>query len=173
MIMKKHILLALGEEYDAVEDLLAGIPVDLAENPMLPSPWSVKDVVAHLGAWQQRSIARVRGALADHEPEFPHWLAGLDPELEENTDQINDWIYRANHGKAWELVHHEWRAGYFDFMDLGAKVYEKDLLDSARYPWLNGYPLVQILLSYYDHHREHREELLNWLKGQEMGGTSG
>ena len=64
--------------------------------PQLPSNWAVKDVIAHLRAWQQVSIARLEAALNNGEPEFPDWLAGLQPESEEHLEQFNVRIYEAN-----------------------------------------------------------------------------
>jgi hypothetical protein len=50
--------------------------------------------MAHLSAWQKRSIARVAAALLDREPEYPIWPAALDPNLEDNTDPINALLAR-------------------------------------------------------------------------------
>ena len=56
--MQDHILAALRELFDNWESLLASLSEAQITTPLLPSPWSTKDVVAHLWAWQQRSIAR-------------------------------------------------------------------------------------------------------------------
>ena len=62
MNMKNHILLALGEVFEQWNELLAGMSTAQAIAPDLPSNWSIKDTVAHLMAWQARSIARVEDA---------------------------------------------------------------------------------------------------------------
>ena len=92
MYMKRHILTALREEFNRWEELLAGMSDEQITTPHLPSNWSIKDEIAHLRAWQQRSIARLEAALLNREPEFPKWLPELDPDSEGNTDQTNAWI---------------------------------------------------------------------------------
>jgi hypothetical protein len=164
MNMKQHILAALREEFDRWEELLAGMSEEQLTAPLLPSIWSAKDVLTHLRAWQQRSIARVQAAQLEREPEFPKWPPELDPESEDNTERLNAWIYETHREQAWSSAHGDWREGFLRFLELGEAISEKDLLDSGRYPWLEGYPLSFILLASYDHHLEHLEKLLAWLR---------
>ena len=56
MNMKDHILTALREQFNRWEKLLASMSDEQITAPHLPSNWSIKDVIAHLRAWQQRSI---------------------------------------------------------------------------------------------------------------------
>ncbi len=164
MNMKQHILAALGEVFTRWEACLAGLTEEQIATPGLPSGLSVKDVIAHLRAWQQRSLARIEAARLDQEPEFPKWPAELDPDGEGDTDRINAWIYAAHQEQTWAEVHQRWRAGFQLFLEAAEAISEKDLLDSGRYAWLNGYPLAYILLSSYDHHQEHFEKLAAWLE---------
>ena len=166
MNMKEHILTALREQFDRWEELLASMSEEQIKAPLLPSEWSIKDVIAHLRAWQQRSIARMEAALFNREPEFPMWLAGIDPDSESYTDQVNAWIFENGREQPWVKVYRSWSEGFLRFLESGEGVSEKDLLDSNRYPWLKGYPLAYILLASYDHHQEHYEKLLAWLQEQ-------
>jgi hypothetical protein len=118
----------------------------------------------HLRACQQRSIARFEAARLHREPEFPKWLAELDPDAETNTDHMNAWIYESSREQSWSTVHQHWREGFQRFLELGEAIPEKDLLDAGRYPWLKGHPLAFILLASYDYHQEHLEKSLGWLR---------
>jgi hypothetical protein len=169
MSMKQHILAALRELFNQWEELLAGMNEEQITTPLLPSPLSSKDVIAHLMAWQQRSIARLESALLNRDPEFPKWLSGVDPDAEGNTDQINAWLYESYRDQPWSQVHQNWREGFQRFLETAEGVSERDLLDAGRYPWLKGYPLSLFLLASYDHHQEHLENLLTWLR--EHGNT--
>jgi hypothetical protein len=162
MNMKEHILTALREQFDRWEELLASLSEEQIAAPLLPSDWSTKDIIAHLRAWQQRSIARMEAALFNREPEFPRWLPGLDPDSKGNTDQVNAWIYETCREQSWLKVYRNWSEGFLLFLEAGEGISEKDLLDAGRYPWLNGYPLAYIILASYDHHQEHLEKLLAW-----------
>jgi len=161
--MQEHILAALSEQFDRWEELLTAMSEEQITTSLLPSHWALKDVIAHLRAWQQRSIARLEAALLDREPEFPTWLPDLDPDSEDSTDQVNAWIYETYRDLPWSTVYQNWREGFLRFLELGQGISEKDLLDGGRYRWLAGYPLALILLGSYDHHQEHRDKLLAWL----------
>ena len=163
MNMKEHILAALSEQFNRWEELLANMIEAQITTPHLPSNWSIKDEIAHLRAWQQRSIARLEAAQFNREPEFPRWGPALDPDSEDTTDQMNAWIYETYREQPWSTVHHDWRAGFLRFLELGKAIPEKELLDAGRYPWLAGHPLAFILVASYDHHQEHLEKLLAWL----------
>jgi hypothetical protein len=60
---KTTIVAMLREEFKRWEELLAGMSEAQLTDPQLPSNWSIKDVIAHLWPWQQRSIARMEAAL--------------------------------------------------------------------------------------------------------------
>jgi hypothetical protein len=168
MDMKEHILAALREQFQTWEEMLAGIPNEEITIPLLPSPWSIKDIMVHLWAWQQRTSARVEAARSNHEPEFPKWVPGLDPAGDENTDQTNAWIYETYKELPWAEVHQNWREGFQHLLEASASVPEKDLLDSGKYKWQVGYALAAFLLSTYDHHQEHLENLIAWRKEHEV-----
>jgi hypothetical protein len=161
---KQQILTTLREEFTRWEELLASLSEQQITAPLLPSHWSIKDEIAHLRAWQQRSIARLQAALLNRAPEFPTWPAGLDPESEEDTTLINAWIYEAFRDQPWSSVHRDWREGFLRFLELGEAIPEKDLLEPGRYAWLGEYRLAIVLTSSYEHHEEHLDRLLAWLR---------
>lgn len=160
MYMKNHILTALREEFDQWEDLLARLSEVQITAVLHPSKLSIKDEIAHLWAWQQRSIARLEAALHARQPEFTQWLPLVDPEDEDKTDQTNDWIYETYREYPWPVVHQEWRAGFLRLLALGETFPEPVLLDSGRFVWLQGHALAFVLIASYDHHQEHLEKLL-------------
>ena len=164
MNMKEHILAALQEQFNRWEEFLSSLTEAQVTAPHLPSHWSTKDEIAHLWAWQQRSIARLEAALSDREPKFPEWVAGLESDALENTDRVNEWIYQANRDLPWAKVHQNWREGFLRFLELGGKMSEIDLLAEGKYSWLNGAPVVFVLVASYDHHQEHWDKMVEWHK---------
>ena len=155
MNMKQHILEALREVFDDWESLLAALSEEQITAPRPPSTWSIKDNVAHMMAWQKRSIARMQAAKENREPEFPNWPTGADPDSEENTERTNAWIYETYRAQPWSNVHQEWREGFLRFLQAAEAITEQDLLSDNKYPWMKPYPLVEVLLGSYDHHKEH------------------
>jgi hypothetical protein len=71
MNMKEHILTALREPFERWEELLTSLTEEQITTPRFDDNWSVKDVIAHLWAWQQISIARMEAAVFDRKPELP------------------------------------------------------------------------------------------------------
>ncbi len=109
--MKRHILAALAHLSD-----------EEASAPLPSSPWSIRDVVVHLWAWQQRTIAHTEAALVNREPVFPQWSAAIDPDAQDSVDRTNAWIAATHRDTPWLLAYQQWREGYLH------------LLDTAQYP---------------------------------------
>ena len=164
MTDKTQILTTLREEFKQWEEFLADMLEGQITAVYLPSNWSIKDEIAHLWAWQQRSIARMEAALHNREPEFPKWPTAFDPEEEGEPDQLNAWLHNTYRDKPWAQVHEDWREGFLRFLELGEAIPEQNLLEPGRYAWLDGHPLSYILVASCEHHEEHREWLLARLR---------
>ena len=156
---KQEMLTALQEEFHRWRGLLASLSEAQITAPEFRDDWSIKDVVAHLRAWQQRSIARLEAALHNREPEYPAWPAQFDPEMEDQPHDLNAWLYAAYRDRPWSSVYRDWSEGFRRFLESGAAIPEKDLLEADKYPWLEGYALFAVLQGSYEHHREHAEYL--------------
>lgn len=157
---KHNVIASLRNEFSRWENLLTGLSEAQITAPLRPSDWSVKDVVAHLRAWQQVSIARMEAALHDAQPVMPGWLAGEDPESEVRREEFNAAIYQTYRDLPWQRVHQLWRDGFVRFVALSEQVPERDMLAVGRYAWIEGYALIAVLEGSLEHHREHREELV-------------
>ena len=164
MNMKEHILAALKEQFKRWDVLLAALSEEQITSPQFDLDWSIKDVMAHLWAWQQISIARMDAGLSDREPDFPKWIVESVENWEEDADRVNALTFETQRGKSWSEIYENWRTGFLRFLDLGNKISERDLLDGDRFAWLKGYSLAFILVASYEHHQEHFEKLTNWLQ---------
>jgi hypothetical protein len=156
---KQQALATLRDEYNRWETLLSGLSEAQITAPQLPENWSIKDVIAHLWSWQQRSIARLEAAQLDRAPEYPAWPAQFDPEAEGQPHDLNAWLYQQHRDQPWSSVHQDWSAGFRRFLELGAAIPESDLLDTAKYAWMEGQPLISSLQASGEHHSEHAEYL--------------
>jgi hypothetical protein len=164
MNMKEHILAALSEQFKSWEELLADLSEEQINAPEFDLNWSIKDVMAHLWAWQQISIARMEAGAQDREPQYPEWIVNHIENWEEDADQVNALTFENNHEKLWPEIYANWRNGFQRFLELGHTISERAMLDGDKYPWLKGYSLAFILVASYEHHQEHIEKLQNWLK---------
>ncbi len=164
MQSRQELLNALRQEQDRWENLLAGLSEEQIAARQLPSGLSIKDVVAHLGAWQRLSIARLEAALDNRDPHYSLGPEGLDPDSEENLEQINAWIHETNLDRSWSDVYRDWKDGFRRFLQLAEALPEEALMQPARYPWLKDARLSAVLAGSYEHHHdEHYEPLTDWL----------
>ena len=163
MNMKEHILAALSEQFHSWEGFLSDLDEGQITAPYFDFDWSIKDVIAHLWAWQQISIARLEAGLQNRDPDFPDWIVESIEDWEEKADQVNALTFEKNHQKPWSEIYQNWKEGFLHFLALGNAISEKDLLDGDKYKWLNGYSLASILIASYDHHQEHIEKLFAWV----------
>ncbi len=170
---KTQIISALREEFARWEDFLANLGESEIISADLPGNLSIKDVVAHLRAWQQVSIARLEAAQQNCDPLLPGWLHGLDPDLENYTDQFNSWIYQDYQNKDWSSVHSEWKIGYSRFLELSESTSEENMLVPGKFPWLKGYPLIAVLQGSFEHHHiDHLLPLLALFQQDDQPGLS-
>lgn len=160
---KAQVIQQLSEMYRRWNELLDGLDEEVIVRPRLPGKRSIKDEVAHLWAWQQRSIARMEAGLHNREPVFPPWPETVDPAEEEPVDEINEWIYAANQTRPWEHVYAGWQAGFTRLIELGQAASETELFEVGRYAWMPDYPLSAVLTGSSEHHAEHLDQLLEWL----------
>lgn len=156
---KDHTLAALREMFGQWKELIGRL-----REPELVAPshggWSVKDILGHLRAWQQVSIARLEAAQLGREPVMPGWTAGGDPDHEPDLDANNARIHATYRDASWADVHRAWREGYLRLLALAEAIPDHDLYDHAKYPWLAGHTLLDVLRGTYEHHREHLDELI-------------
>jgi hypothetical protein len=162
---KREFLSNLRGAFNSWETLLAGKNEEGVNAQPAPVGWSIKDVIAHLTAWQQISIARLEAALLNTTPVFPGWLAGADPfYAEDHADEFNSRIYVLRHDLPRSVVHRDWKDGFQRFLELADDIPDKEMFDALRYPWLNGYALSSVLEGAWEHHQEHFDDVFRRVK---------
>lgn len=161
MRSKEEILNILMKEFERWQELLGGLSDEQMIAPLPGSDMAVKDVIAHLRAWMQVSIARLEAALKNEEPVYPDWLAGSDPESEEEIDLFNARIFETYRNQPWPDVDQDWRNGFHKVLELGDQLPENDLIHTTKYAWMKGYTLMDVLEGAYEHHWEHYESLVD------------
>ncbi len=161
---KRDLLKEMREEFSRWEELLGRLSEEQITRRDLSGGLSVKDIVAHLMAWQGLSIARMEAARDNRDPKYRLGPEGLDPDAEENVDAINAWIHGTYGDTPWEEVYGKWSSGFLHLLELSEAMPEEALMQPARYPWLKDAPLAAVLEGWYDHHqREHYGPLVKEL----------
>jgi hypothetical protein len=173
METKQQILTDLAAIFNRWQELLASLSEEQINQSLHPTHWTVKDVVAHMWAWQQASVARAEAALHDKQPMYPQWWEILGPNPEEDLDRTNTWLFEANLDKLWLKVYTDWKEQYQRFLKLTSQISEKDLLEVGKYTWMGGYALSASTMGSLGHHQEHYESLTAWLQEHETKKSDG
>jgi hypothetical protein len=168
METKTQILTDLTEIFKRWQKLLTSLGEEQINEPLDPSNWTVKDVVAHLWFWQQASIARMEAAVNDWEPDYPEWWEMFSPDPNEDVDRTNAWNYQRSREKPWLIVYSDWKAQFQHYLELASQVPENDLFEPGRYSWMGEYTLSASSLGTLEHHREHYNAVSTWMREHGM-----
>ena len=123
--------------------------------------WSVKDVVAHLTAWEKRTVARLIAVRQGGKPEPAPWPPNTSEEEE------NAWIYEANRKRSLRDVLDDSRRVHDQVMKQLQPVTDEELNERGRFSWLDGNKLVESIPgNTYEHYQEHGELIRKWLARQ-------
>ena len=155
---KASILDELRSKYVALEAILA--PLDEAQmtTPGVIGDWSIKDILAHITAWQHRLLTWLYAARHNEEPT----ISG--PDSEEEMDRLNEQFYKENKSRPLADVLGDFRSSYLQIVEAVQAMPEEDLIDPRRFAWLDGDPLRQLVAGdTYDHYEEHRQQIEEWL----------
>jgi hypothetical protein len=146
--------------FDNWEELLGGMSEEEITTQPGPGKWSVSEVITHLRAWQQISIAHLQAALLNTEPDFPAWLVGADPfYAEDHVDRFNTRIQELQRSQSWPTRHRAWREGFLRLLELAEAVPDSILFDEKRYSWLRGHAVAAVLKGSCEHHEHHLDRL--------------
>jgi hypothetical protein len=101
---KSELLDGLQEKDRQWQALLDQVGPARMEQPGVNGDWSMKDLIAHLTGWNRRILNSFQAAVLGQPEPPPPWPVHLQAE-----DDINAWIYTANHGRALREVLDETR----------------------------------------------------------------
>ena len=118
--------------------------------PRLHGNWSLKDLLAHLGFWEQHTAS-----------EFSALLRGVEPPEEAITlDELNAQVYAQNQHKPLAEVRLEEQAAYEQLLLLVENAVDDDLFNPRRFAWTEGKPFVEwIENNTYGHYEQHQADL--------------
>lgn len=155
-ITKSELLATIRSERGLLEAALSEVDVEQMTQPGVEGDWSVKDIVAHIVAWEQRMIGWVAAALRDEVPEVPRtW---------DVVHRLNEQIYLENRDRPLCDVLADLPRSYQEALRAAEDVSEDDLVDPDRFGWRAGEPLWKMVAANtWWHYREHCQSLRAWL----------
>jgi len=117
--------------------------------PVLPDGWTIKDVLAHITAWEQELTGWLDVANAGHEPNVPAFTQAY-------TDQTNAAIYRRNRDRSYGDVYAEYQATHTHDVLRAVAALPDDPADPRWKVWrTRERPWELIAGNTYGHYEEH------------------
>lgn len=159
LLDKTAIIDKIEKEYQALEDLLAPLDGWQLTTPGTTDVGSVKDMLAHLAAWQKHLLAILQAACQGKEPGIPirHLTC-------EEIERLNQGFYAAARARPLREVWAAFRATYTQVQQAIESLSEEAITDPERFAWLDGSSLRRLIAdSTYEHYHEHGLGIRAWL----------
>ena len=153
---KDELLAAIKRDRVTLDHLVARVPEHRMTEATLDADWSVKDVLAHITAWEQLCLKWIK------ENKREELTTGVDSN--QQVDALNARLYAENTGRPLKEVLHESRHSFEQMLAAVEWLSEADL--AVEPVWAPGRKLWQVIdANSADHYREHIEQLSRWLDG--------
>ena len=135
-----------------LEAQLARLDAERMNTPVLPGGWSARDMLAHLGWWERRSVEIYYELAQGGDPTRPVTPA--------EVDVVNARILRELRPRSLDWVRLYERRAYLDLLQIVETAPEDDLFDAQRFAWTGGYPFAEwIVGNSSGHYAEHLPDL--------------
>ena len=153
----------LLDNISAGHEMLVKVLSPLDETQMtavgVSGDWSIKDILAHLTAWQKCLLTDMQDAKSGDEPA----TSALNITGEE-MDRLNEQFYQGNKAQPLNEVLTDFHSTHSQLLATVQAMSEEDLSDSDRFAWTDGKPLWQFVASEtYEHSLEHIGAIRRWL----------
>lgn len=158
---KQRLLDLIRVEYNFLERTLAAVPPERLAETGVCGEWSVKDIIAHITAWERRLLGWLAQAKRREAPTFPEpGYTGAD------VDELNDRDYRDDRERPAADILADFRAIHAEVMTCVESFPEEELFELHRLKdiWREP-PLNFIIYNTYDHYHEHAQNIRAWLAG--------
>ena len=140
------------------EALLATLNEDQLNTPGVSGDWSIKDILAHLVAWQKRTLAYLDAVARQGEP----GVESISSDAE--MDELNARFYVGNKSRPLADVMTDFKNTYARVVAAVEALSEDDLFEPNRFAWLRGDPIwEQVAGNTYEHIDEHIGSIQAWL----------
>lgn len=159
--MRKHdILEQLREARAALNQAIEGLSPDEMLRPGAMGLWSVKDILAHLTAWESELVT----ALSRLDPRQAPAILKI-----EDVDEWNAEQYHINAPRGLDIVLEDFRGVHKHLLRAVEALDENTLTDARRFRWMEGEPLSYLIAdTAIWHEQEHAENIREW-RGRKDG----
>ncbi len=155
---KVQLLEGIRVECQRLEDSLKGLAAaDMVRSPR-PGAWSVKDILAHVSAWEDTFVGWYQAGLKGGKVGKPDFRqAGV-------LAEVNRGIYEANKNRSLEDVLAGFKNSYECILALVASIPEEDIFTRGKFAWTGTQKLVSYITSNTSSHYPMHLRMIEALK---------
>ncbi len=163
---KAQLLDGIRREHEAFLAVAASIPrARYEEKGVWGDGWTIKDLFAHLTAWEQLFLGWHRQGLAGREPARP-----AEGYSWRQTPELNRAIWREHRRETWRQVRRRFARSHGQIVALAEGLTERQLLEPGHFSWTGKLPLASYLgPNSSSHYRTAAKILTRWLREQRGG----
>ncbi|HVM43922.1 MAG TPA: ClbS/DfsB family four-helix bundle protein [Gemmatimonadales bacterium] len=167
---KRALLEEIARERAALDEALARLgPREKTRPGVTRGGWSVKDVLAHLVAWQQLAVGWYEAGLRGEKPAIPAPGYTL-----RDLPRFNLMLYRRHRRRSLRAVEADYAAWHRRVVALIASLPDADLVTLRRWPWTGpSWTLSDYLrASTAAHYLWARKRIRRWWRSQGRGAAT-
>ncbi len=153
-LTKPELLQRIRDERRALEETLARLTPDQMLQPGASGEWTVKDVLAHISAWERRMLSWIGMHLRGEAPDVP---------LPWDVERMNSETHTQFKDKPLAEVLEEFHQSYRDSLALAESLSEEQLQTEYTDTWPMGPLWLGVAANTTWHYKEHRESIEAWL----------
>lgn len=158
---KQAILELIRDERSRLEAAVGKLSEAQMVAPGLDGERSVKDILAHISAWELMMVQWLKETYAGLTPERP--APGM---TWDDLDQLNERIYLDNQDRSLGEVMARSESAHSHAVQAVQEMTDGDLFDGTRFAWRNGDPMWHMVAANtWWHYKEHSEQIEAWLIG--------
>lgn len=140
--------------------LINQIPKERMEEKGVESDWSIKDILAHITAWETKMSTSFAHILVSNDP--PEW-----PTTPKAVDDLNAKFYADNRDKSLTQVLAEFETSYPNAVAATEALSADDLFNPDRFAWREGNPLWWTVAgNTFGHYTDHIPNIQTWLNNK-------
>lgn len=156
---REELVAALENSRTNMEGLLDKAGEDRLAQPGVTGEWSIKDILAHVTAWEERILAWAEALHQRTRPRPAPWPSGLSEE------QVNAFIFEHNRARSLQEVLEHWRHVHQEIIYTVQSLSEEDLF-GHKVDWLNGSFADSVPGNSYEHLDQHANEIRSWIEAK-------
>jgi hypothetical protein len=161
---KAELIQQVNQAYAEMSTILDALLEDQMIEPGVMNGYSIKDLLAHLAAWELLCVNWIRTSLQGEQP--VRWAPGFEVQEDdplESLNRLNEQIYKDNRDTTLRETLADFRIAHEKCLGAIQLLSDDELNDSQLFNWLRGHPLWQIIAANsYEHYREHLEQIETW-----------